>query len=171
MKITWKIQNFVSKLKISVKSNRNKNLRKKMFFHEFKKWCLCSMSIFKTIRIRVAIGSDQKQFLFSDPTKNKNESDPIRRKKSKIVFDPIRFNPIRLAYCLIGLKRIGFSKNFASAFAIGSDFRPKMLPSDFRSDAAILIRMTTFSWILMYSFMFFISGTDSRDFDLFKKNA
>ena len=59
---------------------------------------------------RVAIGSDRKQFFPSDPTKNKNESDPIRQK-------------------ILNLKRIGFSKIFASASAIGSDFRPKMLPS------------------------------------------
>ena len=33
---------------------------------------------------RVAIGSDGKQFLSSDPTKNKNESDPIRLKNRKL---------------------------------------------------------------------------------------
>ena len=33
---------------------------------------------------RVAIGSDRKQFLSSDSTKNKNESDPIRRKNEKL---------------------------------------------------------------------------------------
>ena len=31
------------------------------------------------------------------------------------------------------------------------------------------IRTATFSWILMFSFMFFISETDFRDFDFFKK--
>ena len=78
---------------------------------------------------RVAIGSDRKQFFSSDPTKNKNESDPIERKNLKIAFNPIRFNPIRQYVNFIWLKRIGFSKIFASVSAIGSDFRPKMLPS------------------------------------------
>ena len=39
----------------------------------------------------MALGSDRKQFLSSDPTKNKNESDPIRQKKRKIEFNLIRF--------------------------------------------------------------------------------
>ena len=69
-------------------------------------FCYCCFIIWT----RVAIGSDRKQFFPSDPTKNKNESDPIRQK-------------------ILNLKRIGFSKIFASASAIGSDFRPKMLPS------------------------------------------
>ena len=34
--------------------------------------------VFSALITRVAIGSDRKQFLSSDPTKNKNESDPIR---------------------------------------------------------------------------------------------
>ena len=77
-------------------------------------------------KTRVAIGSDRKQFFLSDPTKNKNESDPTR------------LTPIRQYASLIGLKRIGFSKKLASASAIGSDFRPKMLPSDCQSDPVTL---------------------------------
>ena len=41
---------FENNMKIFVKSNHNKNSRMRMFFHEFKKWCSCSMCIFKTIR-------------------------------------------------------------------------------------------------------------------------
>ena len=39
-----------------------------------------SMMMLLMLMFRVAIGSDRKQFFPSDPTKNKNESDPIRRK-------------------------------------------------------------------------------------------
>ena len=44
---------------------------------------------------RMAIGSDWKQFFSSDPTKNKNESDSIRRKKLKIAFNSICFNSFK----------------------------------------------------------------------------
>ena len=86
---------------------------------------------------RVAIGSDRKQFVSSDPTKNKNESDPIRQKKSKTPSDPIRFNSIRQYGNLIWFKRIGFSKKFAFASAIGSESSHKTVsvdakPTDFR---------------------------------------
>ena len=69
-----------------------------------------SSQLFSNLVYRVAVGSDRNHLF-------QNRSDPIR------------FSLIRLAYCLIGLKRIGFSKNFASASAIGSEVRPKMLPS------------------------------------------
>ena len=89
------------------------------------------------VRPRVATGSDRKQFFSSDPTKNKNGSDPILRKILKIASDPIRFNLIRQYASLIWLKWIGFSKTFASASAIGSKSNHKtasvgVKPTNFR---------------------------------------
>ena len=83
---------------------------------------------------------DRIKSSFYLPIRQKIKMNPIRfNKKLKIVFNLIRFNPIKLIYCLIELNWISFSKIFASAFAIGSNFRLKMLPSDFRSDAATLL--------------------------------
>ena len=48
---------------------------------------------------KMVIGLDQKQFFFSDPTKNKNESDPIRQKIWK--FYSIQFILIQLNNALI----------------------------------------------------------------------
>ena len=93
------------------------------------------------ISTRVAVGLDRKQFLASDPIFKKNwiRSDPT--KKFKIWFDLIRFNSIKLAYCLIELKRIGFEKKnyFRFHYQIGISTKNASVgvkPTDFRRTSA-----------------------------------
>ena len=49
------------------------------------------------------------------------KSDPIAETEAKIFENPIRFNQIKLTYCLIGLKRIGLNAIFRFFRSIGSD--------------------------------------------------